>query len=503
VTRDITERREAEERLRRSENLLSEAQRLAQVGAWEWDISSDVVRWSSEMGRILGLEPGDLQGTWERFLSLFHPDDREAAGAAVRSARENGRSLEYEHRIVRPDGQVRSLRGRGRLEIDDQGRPTRVIGIGQDITERQQIEDALRTQTELYLSMLLAQSELGEGVLLTEGDNLIYANHALEELFGAEAASARSLPSFLDAVDPERTTSLRRDLEDRLLSPLPPARGEAALTRPDGSRVYIGYAVMTAGGPGNGRTFAVLRDETDRRRAVEALETSRERLRQFSAELERAREEESARISREIHDELGQHLTGLKLDLSWLAARLEADGGENSSRLLEKARGMTRLVDETIEQVRRIASELRPGVLDDLGLSAALEWQAAEFESRLGIRCRLDCDDAAETVPPDHATAMFRIFQEALTNVARHAQANEVRVRLKVDGDSLRLTIEDDGRGITDEAIHAGTSLGLLGLRERARLLGGETTIRRRNSRGTIVQVALPLPVQQRPELPL
>jgi signal transduction histidine kinase len=288
--------------------------------------------------------------------------------------------------------------------------------------------------------------------------------------------------------------SLRRDVEAHSVQVLPPTLGEATLKRRDGTLAHLGYIVSSVDGPDRVRTFSVFRDETDRIHAVEALQESREQLRQFSSELQRAREETSARISREIHDELGQTLTGLKLDLSWLTSHLPAILPEDAGSILEKTRGMTGLVDETIEQVRRIASELRPGVLDDLGLPAALEWQASEYESRFGIRCKVQCDEAAESVPPEYATAMFRIFQEALTNVARHAQAKTVDVTLKVDDTSLLLTIADDGRGIPDDELRATDSLGLLGMRERARLLGGETTVRRGTRKGTVIEVALPLP---------
>jgi len=493
VTRDVTERRAAEERLRRSESLLSDAQRTAHLGSWVWDIPSDQTLWSAEFLRILGLDPGEAHPQLETWLQHVHPDDLQAVQGAIQAARQDQRAFSLEHRIVREDGNVRILATQGHVEVDESGRTVRLVGTGQDITGRKQMEEALRIQTELYLSMLNAQSELGEGVLLSEGDTVIYANPALGALFGLEASPPRSLGSFLDGFDPGRTTSLRRDMELHASQGLPPAGGESTLTRKDGRRAEIGYVVSAVAGAGRLRTFALFRDETERRRAVDALQESREQLRRFSFELGRAREVEAARISREIHDELGQQLTGLKLDLAWLAAQLGASRHESDSSLLEKARSMSDLIDLTIDQVRRIASELRPGVLDDLGLSAALEWQASEFETRTGIRCHVQFDADAEAVPPEHATAMFRIFQEALTNVARHAQAKNVTVVLEKQNGAWLLTVEDDGRGITDAELQASGSLGLLGMRERAHLLGGETTIRRGDPSGTVLSVALPL----------
>ena len=494
VTRDVSERKAAEERLRRSEGLLSEAQRIAQIGSWEWDIRTDSVTWSDELYRIYGLSPNEYVPSYQGYLDRIHPHDRERSSASIQQTLTTGEPFADNRRLVRPDGEILWVHATGQIERDEQGAPLRLFGTCQDITERKRIEEALRLQTELYLGMLNAQSELGEGVLLAEGDTVIYANPALTGLFGLQSNPPRSLQHLLDMTDQGPQASLRRDVEAHSVQVLPPTLGEATLKRRDGTLAHLGYIVSSVDGPDRVRTFSVFRDETDRIHAVEALQESREQLRQFSSELQRAREETSARISREIHDELGQTLTGLKLDLSWLTSHLPAILPEDAGSILEKTRGMTGLVDETIEQVRRIASELRPGVLDDLGLPAALEWQASEYESRFGIRCKVQCDEAAESVPPEYATAMFRIFQEALTNVARHAQAKTVDVTLKVDDTSLLLTIADDGRGIPDDELRATDSLGLLGMRERARLLGGETTVRRGTRKGTVIEVALPLP---------
>ncbi|HSB91434.1 MAG TPA: PAS domain S-box protein [Anaerolineales bacterium] len=492
VTRDVSERRAAEERLQRSESLLSNAQRIARLGSWEWDVAADRLRCSSEFLRILGLDPSRSGLSLAALFEFIHPDDRTAVEAAFETARREQRVFQLEHRLVRADGEVRTLVTHGHVEADEAGRTARLIGTGQDITERKLIEEALRIQTDLYLSLLNAQSELGEGVLLAEGEAVVYANPALGALFGLEVNPPRTLASFLDALDPAGISPLRKDLLDRVNRPLPTARGETSLPRKDGSLVDIEYSVSAVPGPDRQRTFALFRDETERKRAERLLQESGRRLRQFSSELERAREEEATRISREIHDELGQLLTGLKLDLAWMAQQLDRAGSSDVPALLEKARSMSELADATIEHVRRIASELRPGVLDDLGLSAALEWQAGEFETRTGIRCRVAVDPEAEAVPPEHATAMFRIFQEALTNIARHAQAQHVTVALEKRDGGWLLTVRDDGRGITEAELHGSGSLGLLGMRERAHLLGGETVIRRGDPRGTVLEVSLP-----------
>lgn len=229
-------------------------------------------------------------------------------------------------------------------------------------------------------------------------------------------------------------------------------------------------------------------DIAQRQKAEAALRTSREQLRALAAHLESVREEERTRIAREIHDELGQVLTGLRLDLTRLATHLPA--GQVAVR--DDMRAMLTLVDTSIQTVR-LATDLRPSVLDDLGLVAALEWQTQEFQGRTGIPCRFLAREAEFGPDPAVDTAVFRICQETLTNVARHAGASEVTIRLQEEAGALVLTVADNGRGITDQGLANRTSLGLLGMRERARLLGGKVSIDGRPGGGTTVSVHIPL----------
>ncbi|HEX3344603.1 MAG TPA: GAF domain-containing protein [Polyangiaceae bacterium] len=220
--------------------------------------------------------------------------------------------------------------------------------------------------------------------------------------------------------------------------------------------------------------------------AIEHLQLE-DQLRALSAHVESVREDERTGIAREIHDVLGQALTALKMDLAWVARR--AVGQE---ALLEKLSTMGQATDEIIQQVRRISTELRPGVLDDLGLLAAIEWQAQEFEERTGTLCSIESNLDDAPLPRDVCTALFRIFQEALTNVARHAGAEHVAVVLRVEGEELRLDVRDDGRGITHAQAGNPRSLGLLGIRERARRLGGAVSISGGAPGGTLVSVRVP-----------
>jgi len=237
------------------------------------------------------------------------------------------------------------------------------------------------------------------------------------------------------------------------------------------------------------KNAVLTREIAERRLAEEHLRESEENLRALAAHLESVREEERTRIAREIHDELGQSLTGLKMDLTWLTSRLPG----NQKQLIEKTESIFGLIDETIRSVRRIASGLRPEVLDQLGIAAAIGWQAKDFQKRTGIRCKVGLPRDALALEQERATAVFRIFQEVLTNVARHANATKVVVDLRREDGELALEVADNGKGFVHAEIDSSKSLGLLGMRERAAALGGKITIDGERGRGTRVMVSIPL----------
>jgi signal transduction histidine kinase len=228
---------------------------------------------------------------------------------------------------------------------------------------------------------------------------------------------------------------------------------------------------------------------SERTRAEKELQQSQGKLRDLASHLQVVREEERTQIAREIHDELGQSLTALKMDVHWLRQRLPQD----QPRLFEKIGIMSRLIDTTVHTVRRISSELRPKLLDDFGLSAAMEWQAKEFSSRAGIHCDLRSEPEDIVLDQARSTAFFRIFQETLTNIARHAQATRVEVLLTRNDRTVELTVRDNGRGITEPELANAKSWGIMGMRERAYSLGGRLKITSIPRQGTTVEVSIPI----------
>jgi PAS domain S-box-containing protein len=240
------------------------------------------------------------------------------------------------------------------------------------------------------------------------------------------------------------------------------------------------------------RVAVALQDVTERKRAERELQRSLQELHALNAQLQSVREEERTRLARELHDELGQALTAIRIDL----AGLKSARGQESQRI----DGVLSLVDETIRSVRRISTELRPGILDHLGLVAAVEWAAEEFQSRTGIQCRVSLPETNPAIDAERATALFRIFQETLTNIARHAGATAVRVALSLESGNVSLEVRDNGRGISEDQLAASGSLGILGMRERALLLGGEFSIAGDPGTGAIVRVRIPVADPPLPE---
>jgi two-component system, NarL family, sensor histidine kinase UhpB len=236
----------------------------------------------------------------------------------------------------------------------------------------------------------------------------------------------------------------------------------------------------------------MLRDITQRKQNEQELEASRQQLRELAVSVQKAREEEKTRIARELHDDLGQQLTALKMDLSWLAHRVP-----DENTLVEKIQSMQALTNTSVTSLRRIASDLRPTMLDDLGLAPAIEWLAQDFSQRSGVNVHLDITDHALRLSKDAETAIYRIVQESLTNVTRHAKASKVFITMSQTENGFSLTVRDDGIGLPPGAARKEKSFGLLGMKERVHVLGGTIYIASQPDGGTTIEVMLPASVIQ------
>jgi PAS domain S-box-containing protein len=347
-------------------------------------------------------------------------------------------------------------------------------------------QGALRWSEKRFRSLIQNASDV---IILLDTDSIVsYVSASVRHTlgYGPEELVGKPIPDF---VRPQDVAGMREYLAACLRAENISSLSEFRFRCADGTwRDVEVIGSNRLNDPSVGKIMLNCRDITERKRAEEQLRNSREQLRNLSAYLQSMREEERTNIAREIHDELGQVLTALKMDASWLGSKYKEFGP-----IVEKTKSMSDLIDSTIRTVKRICAELRPGVLDDLGLVAAMEWQAEEFQKRSGIACEVSFAPNDIVLDGERSTTIFRIIQEALTNVIRHAEATKVRIRLERGDGRILLKVEDNGKGITKSQSSAHSSFGLIGIRERARFLGGEAKIEGSEGKGTSVSVSLPL----------
>jgi PAS domain S-box-containing protein len=492
IGQDITKRKRAEEALKDSE------ERFRQLAENIHDLF-----WikTPDFNRILYLSPvyERMSGHsreeryrehgYQSFLDRIVPEDRARMTQIMESAA--GVEFDIEFRIVRPNGSVRWIHDRGFPIRDQSGQVYRIAGIATDITERKLAEEALRESEERFRQLT---ENINEVFWLRSPDlkQLLYISPMFEKVCGHTRESLYAGgPELL--VHPEDRPGVMETLKNLA-----------------GREFEIEYRIVTKAGEvrwlrdrgfpirnASGQLYrfgGVAEDITDRRESEDRLKASSERLRALSASLQSAREQEATRIAHQIHDDMGGILTGLRWELEAFEKMIHQPAHAGQLRAMqEKLATMMGLTDTTINVVRRIASELRPSILDDLGLLEAIEWQTQQFQARTGIQCCCDCSLQSIPLGDAQSTSVFRIVQEALTNILRHAQATEVGVAMKQEDDFFTLTVADNGRGITADEKSSRNSLGLLGIEERVHLIGGCLDIVGRPGQGTTLHVRVPL----------
>ncbi len=387
----------------------------------------------------------------------------------------------------RPDGQMRTqLFSFQVIELDGQ---EVTLSVSKDISERKLAEDALRASEERFAKAFNASPQ-PMVIFEASGRRIVSVNEAMVRTFGwqAEEMLGKTPADLSFWADPEQQRHVRallaeqgfvRDLEIQFQT----KSGEV--------RDFL-YSAETVTLDNLLHVLVVVSDITERKMIEQKLAQSYEQLRSLSARVEKVREEERTRIAREIHDNLGQALTGLKMDFFWLDRNMSRTTDEMlCAKAKPKLKEIAQLLEETIQTVRDIATDLRPGVLDTLGLCAAIDWHAHGFGQRSGIKCSTHLCQEPQKLPVDCSTALFRVFQEILTNIARHSKAKHFSVKVAEVGSNLVLTVQDDGIGIAEEQIRNPKSLGLIGMRERVVAFGGSLQISGRPQRGTTVTVTM------------
>ncbi len=475
---------------------------------------------SAYTSAYMGYEPEEMIGRLS--LDFIHPEDRERARKSAKEMLCGGLETPYEFRLLTKHGQVRWII-ESVTPIVYEGKRA-ALCTAMDITDRKRVEEELRKYkdnleriveertAELHMANQALQGEIAERVetagalqqseerfrsliesaptamLISRREVLLYANQAFLRMFGYSDLSQIIHAPVFNHLAPEDYRVVRKRMQAREQGKKVPNSYEIRGRRQNGTIFPIHLEVARIrfeDGPVN---VTFLTDVTEREIRERELRESREQLRSLAARLESLREEERTILSREIHDEFGQSLTGLKMDLAWLAKRLPRDQED----LLRKADSMLKLVDESVKLIRKISTRLRPGILDDFGLLAAMEWQAREFGQRTGIRCGVRSNVKNIRIGKNASSSIFRIFQEALTNIARHSGASKVDVRLKQRRTYLLLAVQDNGRGLKKEDLRPHESLGILGMRERVQLMKGTFTIEGVPGEGTKVRVFVP-----------
>ena len=429
-------------------------------------------------------------------FDLYHPDYTEDVQESLRSLMETGEVPDAELQLQRWDGSKIDVLVKVSAVRDEQGKVRYSRSVLRDITERKKTEQALLESEELFRQIAEAVRVIFFVVDHTNYSAL-YVNPAYEEIWGRTCESLYQEPtSWLDAVVSEDRERVNEAFEEQRRTGK--FSEEFRITRPDGSIRWIFDRVFPIRNPKGEvyRIVGVAEDITERKRAeetreqaVEALTTSRARLRKLAARLQEVREEERIALARELHDELGQILTAAQMDLGWIRSHAPPD----SPKLMRRIREAVKLLKEGVDTVQELSSELRPPALDVVGLQDVLADQVVRFGQRAQLDAEVDLGESAWPLRPAAQTVVFRIVQEALTNVARHARASRVRLDARCSGGRLLLALRDDGIGIGERELEAGDSLGLVGMAERALSIGGSLEIRRPPEGGTDVVLEVPL----------
>jgi PAS domain S-box-containing protein len=508
---DSNECDEVEAALRDSEQRYRAFFELTASGAAQIDpLTGLFTRVNDAYCRITGYTRDELLKL--RGIDITFHEDREADIEKFRAlVRGEIAVYESEKRYLRPDGGIVWVISNVTRVRDERGRPQDIIALVHDITKRKQAEEEIRKSEERYHSFVANSTEgiwriesaqpIDTSLPRSEQIELIYkhaflaeCNDAMAKMYGydcAEEILGARIRNLMLTEDPVNIASVNAFIKNKYRL----RNVESVEIDKNGRKKYFMNNLI--GIVENGfllGAWGIQQDITEIKTADQQLRHSRQQMRALAARLQSLREKERTEIAREIHDVLGQELTGLKIDIAWLKKRLpDACEERVKAKMEERLNAAIDLLDETLTSVKNLSTTLRPRVLDTFGLCAAIEWQCHEFSRRTGIVCEYDLPSNEIPLDSERLTALFRVFQETLTNVARHSHATGVEVKLALDDLNVRLSVRDNGVGMSDEEITSPKSLGLLGMRERVAALGGNIIVRSKPEKGTSVIACIPL----------
>jgi len=476
-----------QETLNKSEILFSPLWEISVDGMRLTDSTGNIVMINNAYCKIVALEKAKL--LHNPFSVVYHPSEqKEVLETYRRDVRNNEIETHFERENTLWNGTKRWFEFSNTfLNLTGEGKYT--LSIIKDITKRKKAELELRDSEEKYRTLFNNANDAVFVTLLTEGKtygDFIEVNEIACKRLGYTKEEFLNLsPSAI--VSPGSIEEFNKHNEKLLKESH--VIFELVHRAKDNRRIFVELSSHLFNYKGKPTVLSVARDITQRKQAERKLNKTSSRLRNLASHLQTVREEERTTIAREIHDELGQVLTVLKIQITLLSKKLRSDQQE----LKNKLNYASAIIDSTVEKVQRITAKLRPNILDELGLIPAIEWQAQEFQEVTGIQCSLSLPNDEIQPDDEKSTAIFRIFQESLTNVMRHSLAKKVSVSLQIKNEALFLKIKDDGTGINTEQINDSKSLGIIGMKERALILGGEVMIEGIYGKGTEVTVEMPL----------
>ncbi|MGB7910851.1 MAG: PAS domain-containing protein [Desulfobaccales bacterium] len=487
VIYDVSERRATREALLLSESRLAKAQQLAHLAYWEWNPKSGEMVWSEELYRIYGVDKRSFAPSLEAGLSLTHPEDAARVRDDLARALAGERAVSQVSRIVRPDGAIRYLHTQEEVILDERGRPWRLVGAAQDITERRIAELRLR-ESEARFRAVFERAALGIGLIDLKG-RYLSVNNAFLEMLGYGEAELRGKPisELTHADDRKRSLELFREVATGRRESY---RIEKRFQRKNGQYLWCRVTASLVQDPEGQPLYVagMAEDITQRKEAETRLRESEEKLRHLASKLMSAQEDERKRISRELHDELGQALLVLKLQAREIKKELPLE----AQHLHEECEGMLTNLDQVVDKVRRLSHDLSPMIVEDLGLSAALQHLLGEFCKHNHLECEFQEIDIDDLFPVEAQVAIYRIFQECLTNIGKHSQASRMAVSMDRKPDRVSFIIKDNGKGYSAEARRRGRGMGLVAMEERARMVGGDLSVQSREGQGASISFEIP-----------
>jgi PAS domain S-box-containing protein len=500
---EIVQRKEAQRALRASEERYRSLYENTPAMLHSVNPDFRLVSVSNYWAKALGYGRGEVIG--RPLTDFMTPESRHRAEQQVMPRFfERGSCQDVPYQLVKKDGAIMDVLLSAISDVDDGGRPARSLAVSMDVTRQKRAEAALRQAKEALsrysrdLERQVRHRTREISGILRYTPAVIYmkdhegryrlVNYRFEQLFGVRNEGVRGKRDH-EILPTEVADQFQRN-DRHVLTHKAPYQVEEHIAQADGEHIYLSvkFPIYNQHSEVSG-LCGIASDIT-------VMKKAQNQLRRLSGSIMESQEKERAALSRELHDELGQVLTALRMDAVWLQKRIAAGGKQADAQLdepaAERARGMRDLIDQTIEEVRGLAIRLRPGVLDHLGLMDALEWYTADFERRTGIACvfkRIPIGSLPDTV----ATAAYRIVQEALTNVARHAGATTAAVRLKLPDQNLEVTVADNGCGFDADGLEQVPGLGVAGMRERAALIGADLAVLSLPGKGTRVVLTVPL----------